>query len=153
MIQRNPRWTFKNTDYELHRAYYYEGYKNDSQFPELPCPAQHEDCVCPEEALYRKELAAFVRKQIHALSHRKLKKVLFIRFGIESCDDHTLEQVGKTMDVTQERIRQIESQALRILRHPSRQLHEVFSPHSHYKTTIEKAKKISEEHKKMKVSA
>jgi RNA polymerase primary sigma factor len=34
--------------------------------------------------------------------------------------DHTLEEVGLDFDVTRERIRQIEAQALRKLRHPTR---------------------------------
>ena len=38
----------------------------------------------------------------------------------EMQSDHTLEEVGKQFDVTRERIRQIETKALRKLRHPSR---------------------------------
>ncbi|HEV8199282.1 MAG TPA: sigma factor-like helix-turn-helix DNA-binding protein, partial [Candidatus Polarisedimenticolia bacterium] len=34
--------------------------------------------------------------------------------------EHTLEEVGQSFAVTRERIRQIESKALRKLRHPSR---------------------------------
>ena len=47
-------------------------------------------------------------------------KVLRMRFGIDMNTDHTLEEVGKQFDVTRERIRQIEANALRKLRHPSR---------------------------------
>jgi len=47
-------------------------------------------------------------------------KVLRMRFGIDMNTDHTLEEVGKQIDVTRERIRQIEAKALRKLRHPSR---------------------------------
>ena len=43
-----------------------------------------------------------------------------MRFGIEMSTDHTLEEVGKQFDVTRERIRQIESKAMRKLMHPSR---------------------------------
>ena len=50
-------------------------------------------------------------------------KVLRMRFGIGMNTDHTLEEVGKQFDVTRERIRQIESKALRKLRHPSRSSH------------------------------
>ena len=50
-------------------------------------------------------------------------KVLRMRFGIGMNTDHTLEEVGKQVDVTRERIRQIEAKALRKLRHPSRSSH------------------------------
>ena len=47
-------------------------------------------------------------------------KVLRMRFGIDMNTDHTLEEVGKQLNVTRERIRQIEAKALRKLRHHSR---------------------------------
>ena len=43
-----------------------------------------------------------------------------MRFGVGEGSEHTLEEVGKSFNVTRERIRQIESKALRKLRHPSR---------------------------------
>ena len=43
-----------------------------------------------------------------------------MRVGIGELSDHTLEEVGRDFEVTRERIRQIEAQALRKLRHPSR---------------------------------
>jgi RNA polymerase primary sigma factor len=43
-----------------------------------------------------------------------------MRFGVGDGAEHTLEEVGKSFNVTRERIRQIESKALRKLRHPSR---------------------------------
>ena len=47
-------------------------------------------------------------------------KVLQLRFGLVNGRQRTLEEVGKEFNVTRERIRQIESKALRKLRHPSR---------------------------------
>ena len=47
-------------------------------------------------------------------------KVLQLRFGLVDGRQRTLEEVGKEFNVTRERIRQIESKALRKLRHPSR---------------------------------
>lgn len=44
------------------------------------------------------------------------EKVLRMRFGIQERDEHTLEQVGNTFNLTRERIRQIEAQALVKLR-------------------------------------
>ena len=67
----------------------------------------------------------------HTLLHEQLEdvlatltpreqQVLRMRFGLQDGKPHTLEEVGKEFDVTRERIRQIESKALRKLRHPSR---------------------------------
>lgn len=49
------------------------------------------------------------------------EKVLRLRFGLVDGKPHTLEEVGKEFGVTRERIRQIESKAIRRLRHPTRQ--------------------------------
>ncbi len=46
--------------------------------------------------------------------------VLSLRFGIAKNQDHTLEEIGKQLNVTRERVRQIETQALRKLREPGR---------------------------------
>ena len=48
------------------------------------------------------------------------KNVLMLRFGLEDGRARTLEEVGKSFNVTRERIRQIEAKALRKLRHPAR---------------------------------
>jgi RNA polymerase sigma factor (sigma-70 family) len=45
--------------------------------------------------------------------------VLKMRFGIGT-EEHTLEETSKCLDVTRERVRQIEKKALRKLHHPSR---------------------------------
>ena len=51
---------------------------------------------------------------------RRERKVLRLRFGVNMNHDHTLEEVGKIMDLTRERIRQLEAKALRKMRYPSR---------------------------------
>lgn len=73
----------------------------------------------PSEAVHSNSLTETVRQVLDSLSPREAK-VLRMRFGIEMQSDHTLEEVGKQFDVTRERIRQIETKALRKLRHPSR---------------------------------
>jgi len=45
---------------------------------------------------------------------------LELRYGLIDGKDHTLEEVGQYFNVTRERIRQIESKAIRKLRHPTR---------------------------------
>jgi RNA polymerase primary sigma factor len=48
------------------------------------------------------------------------REVLEMRFGLKDGESHTLEEVGQAFNVTRERIRQIESKALRKMRHPGR---------------------------------
>jgi RNA polymerase primary sigma factor len=50
----------------------------------------------------------------------KEEKVIRMRFGIGAERDHTLEEVGRHLSITRERVRQIEAKALRKLKHPSR---------------------------------
>jgi RNA polymerase primary sigma factor len=50
----------------------------------------------------------------------KEEKVIRMRFGIGADRDHTLEEVGRHLSITRERVRQIEAKALRKLKHPSR---------------------------------
>ena len=48
------------------------------------------------------------------------KDVLRLRYGLDDGRERTLEEIGKSFGVTRERIRQIETKALRKLRHPAR---------------------------------
>jgi RNA polymerase primary sigma factor len=48
------------------------------------------------------------------------EKVIRMRFGIGVDREHTLEEVGKHLSLTRERVRQIERKALTKLKHPSR---------------------------------
>lgn len=59
-----------------------------------------------------------------ALGSREAE-VIRHRFGLIDGNDKTLEEVGHIFGVTRERIRQIESKALRLMRHPSRRLREL----------------------------
>lgn len=61
------------------------------------------------------ELSYTVKKALSTLSPRE-EKVIRLRFE----DDLTLEETAKQLDVTRERIRQIEAKALRKLKHPDR---------------------------------
>ena len=80
---------------------------------------QDEDASEPADAaafaMLREQLAGVLK----TLTPRE-EKVLCLRYGLTDGKMHTLEEVGAEFDVTRERIRQIEAEALRKLRHPSR---------------------------------
>lgn len=61
-----------------------------------------------------------INNVLKTLTERE-EQVLRLRYGLVDGKQHTLEEVGKVFGVTRERIRQIESKALRGLRHRTRQ--------------------------------
>jgi RNA polymerase primary sigma factor len=75
--------------------------------------------VSPSDNMTQASLTEAVRKVLATLTPRE-ERVLQLRYGIGTRQDHTLEEVGQDFEVTRERIRQIEAKALRKLRHPSR---------------------------------
>ena len=80
---------------------------------------QDEEASQPAEAASYTMLREQLEEVLKTLTSRE-EQVLRMRFGLTDGKAHTLEEVGKEFDVTRERIRQIESKALRKLRHPSR---------------------------------
>ena len=78
--------------------------------------------IAPAEAVASQHLRQQTARALSTLSPRE-ERVLRLRFGIGERTDRTLEEVGQTFAVTRERVRQIESKALRKLRHPARQRH------------------------------
>lgn len=80
---------------------------------------QDDDASQPSEEASYTLLREQLEDVLATLTPRE-QQVLRMRFGLQDGKPHTLEEVGKEFDVTRERIRQIESKALRKLRHPSR---------------------------------
>ena len=80
---------------------------------------EDKDTIRPEAATEQEKLKEHARLALKSLTPRE-ERVLRMRFGIGEDTDHTLEEVGKEFRVTRERIRQIESKALRKLKHPCR---------------------------------
>lgn len=80
---------------------------------------EDQDALEPMDAAAREMLREQVKNALSVLSLRE-REVLEMRFGLMDGKDHTLEEVGQYFNVTRERIRQIESKALRKLRHPTR---------------------------------
>ena len=75
--------------------------------------------VAPSDAASQRLLREQLNSVLNTLSKRE-RRVLQLRYGLEDGRPRTLEEVGREFSVTRERIRQIETKALRKLRHPSR---------------------------------
>ncbi len=80
---------------------------------------EDKNAVSPVDSAVRFDLQRQIDTILSGLTPRE-ELVLRKRFGIGQEQEHTLEEVGQSFDVTRERIRQIEAKALRKLRHPSR---------------------------------
>ena len=81
-----------------------------------------DDTPAPDEAASATILREVIERELNTLTPREAH-VIKLRFGLYDGRTRTLEEVGKEFDITRERIRQIESKALRKLRHPSRARH------------------------------
>ena len=67
----------------------------------------------------REMLKARMADVLQCLDYRD-REILRLRYGLTDGCSHTLEDVGKVFSVTRERVRQIESEAIRALRQPNR---------------------------------
>ena len=79
---------------------------------------EDKSAVSPIDAVISSNLREQTSNVLRTLTPRE-ELVLRMRFGVGEGSEHTLEEVGKSFNVTSERIRQIESKALRKLRQPS----------------------------------
>ncbi|MDR0831721.1 MAG: sigma-70 family RNA polymerase sigma factor [Bacillales bacterium] len=75
--------------------------------------------ITPETFAIRKNVEKLIFDCLDELSERE-RDVIVLRFGIDGGQTYTLEEVGNLLNVTRERVRQIEKKALSMLRHPSR---------------------------------
>lgn len=80
---------------------------------------EDKNAMAPIDAAIQSNLREVTTRVLATLTPRE-ERVLRMRFGIGMNTDHTLEEVGQQFKVTRERIRQIESKALRKLQHPIR---------------------------------
>jgi len=74
-----------------------------------------ENVPLPDEAAEVTMRKETLRKILSTLSHRE-RRVLELRYGLDGQHPRTLDEVGRTFNVTRERIRQIENQSLKKLR-------------------------------------
>jgi RNA polymerase primary sigma factor len=73
----------------------------------------------PDANVERKEVSMAISRVLQTLTPKE-ETVIRMRFGIGMKKEHTLEEVGRHLAVTRERIRQIEAKALKKLRHANR---------------------------------
>jgi len=92
------------------------GEEGDSHLGDL---VEDREAVSPSDAASLTMLHSEIQGVLDTLTPRE-RRVLQLRFGLTDGHQRTLEEVGKRIGVTRERIRQIEAKALRKLRHPSR---------------------------------
>jgi len=72
-----------------------------------------------EEISIKKDLPKVVSEVLATLTPRE-NKIVRMRFGIGMNSDYTLAEIGEQFDISSDRVRQIESNALRKIRHQSR---------------------------------
>ena len=82
---------------------------------------EHRDYVadktmpCQEDLAQKSLIRAALRRALRTLPPRE-RQVLILRYGLENGMDYTLEEIGRVMGITRERVRQIEAKAIEKLR-------------------------------------
>ncbi|WP_321778270.1 RNA polymerase sigma factor RpoD [Sulfurimonas sp.] len=91
------------------------GNEEDGRFGDF---IEDKSSVSPAESILKDDLRAQIENVLEQLNERE-KAVIKLRFGImDDESDRTLEEIGKELSVTRERVRQIESSAIKKLKHP-----------------------------------
>jgi RNA polymerase primary sigma factor len=89
---------------------------------ELGALIEDKKSTSPLEAVINRDLQEKIHRMLNTLTPKE-ERILRMRFGLGDETPHTLEEVGQIFGVSRERIRQIEAQALRKLKHPNRSNH------------------------------
>jgi len=91
------------------------GNEDDGRFGDF---IEDKSSVSPSDAILKDDLRVQIEGVLEQLNERE-KAVIKLRFGImDDESDRTLEEIGKELSVTRERVRQIESSAIKKLKHP-----------------------------------
>jgi RNA polymerase nonessential primary-like sigma factor len=91
------------------------GREKDTELAELLEASE----ITPEERLTREALQRDVWKLLGELTSRE-RDVIRLRFGLKDGQMHSLSEIGRELELSRERVRQIEAKALQKLRHPKR---------------------------------
>ena len=91
------------------------GSEDDGRFGDF---IEDKTSLSPADAILKDDLRGQIETVLDQLNERE-KAVIKLRFGImDDESDRTLEEIGKELSVTRERVRQIESSAIKKLKHP-----------------------------------
>ncbi len=91
------------------------GSEDDGRFGDF---IEDKTSLSPADAILKDDLRIQIETVLDQLNERE-KAVIKLRFGImDDESDRTLEEIGKELSVTRERVRQIESSAIKKLKHP-----------------------------------
>lgn len=88
------------------------GVDQDSHLGEF---IEDKSLVSPSDAVIERSLKEKTASVLQTLTPRE-EKVLRMRFGLENGEPHTLEEIGRVVGLTRERVRQIEAEVVRKLR-------------------------------------
>lgn len=94
-------------------------YNNDPEENSLGDYLVDDDQESADEMTYTNSLSGDMRKTLDTLTERE-KNILIMYFGLNGEEPLTLEEIGRKMDLTRERIRQIKEKAIKRLRHVTR---------------------------------
>ena len=91
----------------------------DDEDSDISTYIKDENAVDAIEKINNDDITRVIAETLGTLSSRE-ERVIRMRFGIGTMDEHTLEEIGKRFNVTRERIRQIEDKALKRLKSPDK---------------------------------